>query len=153
MHQVRSGCRSRLQNAEGQRHAAVVAQREVGGQAVVGHPAGRGPGEPVGRGTAFQPHGLDLPQGKGLPQTGACRFQERLLGGKIRCRAGQPVGTAVPGGQGCVQRQRCAFRRAVHPPHKGGGMGAGEAVFQMIEGADVAADAKDPAGLLSAAQF
>ena len=64
MHKVRSGFRSRLQNAESQRHAAVVAQREVGGQAVVGHPAGRGPGEPVGRGTAFQPHGLDLPQGK-----------------------------------------------------------------------------------------
>ena len=83
MHKVRSGFRSRLQNAESQRHAAVVAQREVGGQAVVGHPAGRGPGEPVGRGTAFQPHGFDLPQGKGLPQTGACRFQERLLGGKI----------------------------------------------------------------------
>ena len=59
----------------------------------------------------------------------------------------------MPGGQGCVQRQRCAFRRAVHPPHKGVGMGAGEAFFQMIEGADVAADAKNHAGLLSAAQF
>ena len=57
-----------------------------------------------------------------------------------------PVGGTAPGGQGGVQTESSALRFAVHPPDEGGGVGAGEAFFQMCDGAQVAADAVEHGG-------
>ena len=92
MHKERSG----FQYAEGQRHAALVAQREPGGQAMLLHPAGGPAAEAISRRTAFQPDSFDLAQGKRLPQTGARGLEKGFLGGKVGCRTGKAMHSAGP---------------------------------------------------------
>ena len=72
-HCMHKGLQS-FQCAEGQRHAALVAQREPGGKAMGLHPFRRLAGKMIGRCTVFQPDSLDLTQGERLPQAGACRL-------------------------------------------------------------------------------
>ena len=140
MQRKASGFRQCFQDAEGQRDPAVMAEGKVGSQLVCSHPVCSGTGELIRRGTAFQPHGLDVPQAERLPQAGACRLEKGLLGGKVG-GAGQPVGCAAPGGQGKFQCQSSLLGGAEHPPHKGICMSAGQAFFQMCQAAYIAADA------------
>ena len=83
----------RFQNAERQRHAAVVTQGETGPQAVRGHPPCAAARKAVFRSAAFQPDGLDLAEGERPCKAGACRLEEGFLRGKIRRRAGGSVGS------------------------------------------------------------
>ena len=149
-----------FQHAEGQRHAALVAEGEVSAEAVLGHPCGGGAGEPVGRGPAFQPDGLDVPQGKGFPQPGARRLEEGFLRGKVRCRAGGFVGSAADvqgalphrvavvvlglfwGLPAAVQRERLPLRFAKHPRLKGLPVGPEQALLHPCDRAQVTSDTK-----------
>lgn len=72
----------RFQNAERQRHAAVVAQGETGPQAVCGHPPCAAARKAVFRSAAFQPDGLDLAEGERPCKAGARRLEEGFLRGK-----------------------------------------------------------------------
>ena len=72
----------RFQNAERQRHAAVVTQGETGPQAVRGHPPCAAARKAVFRSAAFQPDGLDLAEGERPCKAGARRLEEGFLRGK-----------------------------------------------------------------------
>ena len=83
----------RFQNAEGQRHAAVVAEGKLRPQMTLVHPLGAAARKAVFRRAVFQPDGLYLTERKGACKAGAGRFEEGFLRGKIRRRAGGFVGT------------------------------------------------------------
>ena len=97
-----------LQQADGHGRAAVVAQRQMGGQAALGHPLGGAARKTVDRRPRGQPHGLDLGQGEGTGQPGAGRFQKGFLGGKVGGGAGYPPGRQALGlfeGAGKLEKQ------------------------------------------------
>lgn len=145
MHQVRSGFRGQLfQRAERQCHAAVVAERELCGQAARRHPLRRFAGETIVRGPGGQADGFDLTQGERRGKPRACRLEECLFGGKISRRAGSLMGGSPPGGPGfslCTKAQRGLLCRAEHPPNKGRAMGPGEAFFHPGDLTQVAPNA------------
>ena len=82
----------RFQNAEGQRHAAVVAEGKLRPQMVLVHPLGAAARKAVFRRAAFQPDGLYLTERKGACKAGAGRFEEGFLRGEICRRTGGFMG-------------------------------------------------------------
>ena len=85
----------RFQDAVRHSHAVFMAQREMCPQAACFHPLGAPAGKVIGRCPAGQADGFDLAEGEGLPQTGARRLEESLLGRKVRRRAGHGMGGAA----------------------------------------------------------
>ena len=69
-------------NAEGQRHAAVVAERKLRPQMALVHPPGAAARKAVFRRAAFQPDGLYLTERKGACKAGAGRFEEGSFAAK-----------------------------------------------------------------------
>ena len=130
----------RFQNAEGQRHAAVVAERKLRPQMTLVHPLGAAARKAVFRRAAFQPDSLYLTERKGACKAGAGRFEEGFLRGEIRRRTGGFM--SAEGGRISLRKpQRLPLRRAEDPGRKGGAMGAAEAFCHPGSVAEVAADA------------
>ena len=69
----------RFQNAEGQRHAAVMAEGKLRPQMALVHPLGAAARKAVFRRAAFQPDSLYLTERKGACKAGAGRFEEGFL--------------------------------------------------------------------------
>lgn len=116
----------RFQNAEGQRHAAVVAERKLRPQMALVHPPGAAARKAVFRRAAFQPDGLYLTERKGACKAGAGRFEEGFLRGEICRRTGGFM--SAEGGRISLRKpQRLPLRRAEDSGRKGGAMGAAEA--------------------------
>jgi|GEM_PF-6116449 len=88
----------RFQDAVRHGHAVFMAQGEMCPQAACFHPLGAPAGKVIGRCPAGQADGFDLAEGEGLPQTGARRLEESLLGRKVRRRAGHGMGGAAGAG-------------------------------------------------------
>ena len=72
----------RFQNAEGQRHAAVVAERKLRPQMALVHPPGAAARKAVFRRAAFQPDGLYLTERKGACKAGAGRLRKASFAAK-----------------------------------------------------------------------
>ena len=132
----------RFQNAERQRHAAVVAQGETGPQAVCGHPPCAAARKAVFRSAAFQPDGLDLAEGERPCKAGARRLEEGFLRGKIRRRAGGFVGAERVRDAPC-KAQSLPLGRAEDSGRKSRAVGTAEALCHPGGAAEVAADAID----------
>ena len=81
----------RFQDAVRHSHAVFMAQREMCPQAACFHPLGAPARKAIGRCPAGQADGFDLAEGEGLPQTGARRLEESLLGRKVCRRAGRQL--------------------------------------------------------------
>ena len=112
----------RFQNAEGQRHAAVMAEGKLRPQMTLVHPPGAAARKAVFRRAAFQPDGLYLTERKGACKAGAGRFEEGFLRGEIRRRTGGFMG--AEGGRSFLRKpQRLPLRRAEDSGRKGGAMG------------------------------
>ena len=135
----------RFQDAVRHGHAVFMAQGEMCPQAVCFHPLGAPAGKAIDRCPAGQADGFDLAEGEGLPQTGARRLEESLLGRKVRRRAGHGMGGASGRVLFFCQRQaQCRLlRRAEHPACKDRAMGAQQALFHPRNAAQVAADSVD----------
>lgn len=99
----------RFQNAEGQRHAAVVAEGKLRPQMVLVHPPGAAARKAVFRRAAFQPDGLYLTERKGACKAGAGRFEEGFLRGEICRRTGGFMGAE---GEGAFSESPSASRSA-----------------------------------------
>ena len=107
----------RFQNAEGQRHAAVVAEGKLRPQMVLVHPPGAAARKAVFRRAAFQPDGLYLTERKGACKAGAGRFEEGFLRGEICRRTGGFMG--AEGERSFLRKpQRLPLRRAEDPGAK-----------------------------------
>ena len=110
-------------------------------QAACLHPLCTPSGKAIGRCPAGQADGFDLAEGEGLPQTGARRLEESLLGRKVRRRAGHGMGRAL---FFCQRQAQCRLlRRTEHPARKDRTMGAQQALFHPRNAAQVAADSVD----------
>ena len=115
----------RFQNAEGQRHAAVVAEGKLRPQMVLVHP----PGAAARKSGSFRARplfpagtGLYLTERKGACKAGAGRFEEGFLRGEIRRRTGGFMG--ADGGRSFLRKpQRLPLRRAEDSGREGGAMG------------------------------
>lgn len=115
----------RFQNAEGQRHAAVVAEGKLRPQMALVHPPGAAARKAVFRRAAFQPDGLYLTERKGACKAGAGRFEEGFLRGEICRRTGGFMG--AEGEELSPKAPAPPLRRAEDSGRKGGAMGAAEA--------------------------
>ena len=96
-----------FQRAEGQRHAALVAQGEPGPQPVLRHPCGGLPAETVSRGTVLLPEGGGHSAAQGRPpKVPAPPARPGRTPGAQRPLRGQRKGF-FPDGKGCTGRSRC----------------------------------------------
>ena len=96
----------RFQNAEGQRHAAVVAEGKLRPQMTLVHPLGAAARKAVFRRAVFQPDGLYLTERKGACKAGAGRFEEGFFRGEICRRTGGFMG--AEGGRSFLRRPRAS---------------------------------------------
>ena len=106
-----------FQDAERQRHPAVVAEGKAGRHVMLLHPGRRPAGEAIHRCPGGQAQHLDLAERKRLPQAGARRLEKGFLRRKICSGAGGSVGAPAGGrvGPALGQRKRLPFPGAKHP--------------------------------------